>query len=320
MPPNRRFQHLPLLMRYQGDALIRGGGKKSPQTKANRVNHAAHAGTLRGAAASAAGAWQATQTLRQHDALPTAPAGMPLLLQVDPNLDLDILRDKFDFEIISEQEDGYVIVASEDLDLSRFLAMVNDFVTDTRGSATIASIHRLFDDPSEERLKRILSDALYKAWPTIQDEQNYICDVGVGGLGVKEIPKYPKRGKRDKDSDWARKEADWSRARADAYKAWDDVKRQREAEITDFVAFYNGRIINIIDNQAVDAVMLPDSFTVRIELVGKGLRDLVLTYTYLFEVVEPDDIELPQRAQRRLVRRNQTSSRFRLDQMPLPSV
>src|SRR5258705_10432174 len=109
MPPNHQFQHLPLLMRYQGTALIRGGGKQSADTKANRANYAAHAGTLRGAAGSASRSWQARQAQRQQDHLPVAPAGMPILLQADPSFDLDILREKFGFEIVSEQEDGFVI-------------------------------------------------------------------------------------------------------------------------------------------------------------------------------------------------------------------
>ena len=297
MPPNHQFQHLPLLLRYQGTALIRRGGKQSPDTKANRANYATHAGTLRVAAGSASRAWKTQQDKRQQDQLPVAPAGMPVLLQVDPDFDLDILRKKFGFEIVSEQEDGFVIIASEDLHLTELVRMINDFATDTRGSATIASIHRLFDDPTQdERLKRLLSDALYQAWPAIRDDQNYIVDLGVGGLGAMDIPDYPNRGKRDTDADWAHKEAEWTRARADAYQAWDDVKALREQEIARFIDFYQGRIINIIDDQAADAVELPDSFTVRVELTGKALRDLVLTYTYLFEVVEPEDIELPQRA------------------------
>jgi len=284
-------------MRYQGAALIHGGGKQSADTKANRTNYAAHAGALQKAAGSVSGSWQARQTQRQQDHLPVAPAGIPILLQVDPSFDLDVLRAKFGFEIVSEQEDGFVIVASEDLELTELVTMINAFATDTRGSATIASIHRLFDDPSqEERLKRILSESLYLAWPTIRDDQRYIIDVGVGGLGAMEIPDYPTRGKRDSDAEWARKEAEWARARADAYQAWDDVKARREEEIARFIGFYQGRIINIIDDQAVDAVELLDSFTVRVELVGKGLRDLVLNYTYIFEVVEPEDVELPQRA------------------------
>ena len=267
------------------------------QTKANRVNYAAHAGVLKGAAGSASGSWQTRQAQRRQDDLPVAPAGMPILLKVDPNFDLEILREKFGFEIVSEQEDGFVIVASEDLQLTELVNMINDFATNTYGSATIASIHKLFDDPSqEERLKRILSESLYQAWPTIKDDRKYVVDVGVGGLGAREIPEYPNRGKRDSDADWARKEADWAKARADAYQAWDDVKAQREEEVARFIGFYEGRIINIIDDQAVDAVELPDSFTVRVELIGKGLRDLVINYSYIFEVVEPEDIELPQRA------------------------
>jgi Subtilase family len=297
MPPNHRFQHLPLLMRYQGAALLRGGGKQALETKANRADYASHAGTLSGSASSVSGSWQARQDQREKDQLPVVPAGLPVLLKVDPGLDLDILREKFGFEIVSEQEDGYVIVASEDLKLADLLKMIKDFATDTRGSATIASIHKLFDDPTqEERLKRLLSESLLQAWPTIKDDQNYIVDVGVGGLGASDIPDVPSRGKRDSDADWARKEADWARARANAYQAWDDIKVRREDEISEFVEFYKGRIINIIDDQTVDAVVLPDSFTVRLELVGKGLRDLVMNYMYIFEVVEPDDIELPQRA------------------------
>jgi hypothetical protein len=297
MLPNQQFQHLPLLMRYHGPALLRGSGKHSAETKANRTNYAGHAGALRGAASRVSDSWQARQAQRQQDQLPVAPAGMPILLQVDPDLDLDFLREKFRFEIVSEQEDGFVIVASEDLQLTELVKMINLFAKDTYGSARIASIHRLFDDPTQdERLKRLLSESLYQAWHTIRDDQKYIVDVGVGGLGAVEIPDYPNRGKRDRDADWARKEFDWAKARANAYEAWDNIKAQREEEILGFIAFYGGRIINSIDDQSVDAVELSDSFTARVEVVGKGLRDLVLNYTYLFEVVEPEDIELPQRA------------------------
>jgi len=70
-------------------------------------------------------------------------------LQVDPGLDLDVLREKFSFEIVAEQEEGYVIVASEDIELAPFLEMVNGFAVQIYGSATVASVHRLFDDPNQ---------------------------------------------------------------------------------------------------------------------------------------------------------------------------
>lgn len=299
MPPSHSFQHLPLLRRYQGSALIRGGGKQAHQTRANRQNAAQHSGSLQGSAANFTSTWQTRQKQRNQQGLPVVPEGIPILLQVDPNLDLDVLRDKFGFEIVSEQEDGFVIVASEDLQLSAFLKMVNDFATQTYGSATVASVHRLFDDSNqEERLKRVLSERLFQQWP-LQDNVPYICDLGVVCLGTQEVPRLPTRGKRDTDAAWAHKEAAWSQARAEAYEAWDNIKSTREREITTIVTdpAYNGSLLSIIDNQATDAVELPDSFTVRVQLPGKGLRDLVLNHPYIFEVVEPDDIELPQLAQ-----------------------
>ena len=299
MPPSPKFQHLPLLLRYQGPALIRGGGKQSDQTRANRQNAVGHSGTLRSIAASVTSDWQDRQTKRIQQGLPVIPKGIPVLLQVDPSLDLDVLRDKFGFEVVSEQEDGYVIVATEDLQLSVFVGMLNDFAMKTYGSATVASIHRLFDDPSqEERLKRILSELLFQQWP-LQDNLTYICDVGIVCLGTKEIPIYPIRGKRDSDATWSHKEAAWSRDRAEAYEAWDNIKSTRESEIIAIVTApaHGGAILSIIDNQAADAVALRDSFTVRVQLPGRGLRDLVLNHPYIFEVVEPDDIQLPQRAQ-----------------------
>ena len=110
------------------------------------------------------------------------------------------MREKFAFEIVAEQEEGYVIVAAEDIQLTAFLAMVNGFSVQIRGSATIASVHRLFDDPDQtDRLRRILSDHLIAEWPHIDDQQLYIVDIGIACTGTEEIPRTPKRRKRDTD-------------------------------------------------------------------------------------------------------------------------
>jgi hypothetical protein len=300
MPLSNTFQHLPLLLRYQGPAIIYGGGNQSDQTKNNKQNAPGHSTNLRGIATSLIASSQSRRLLRRQQGLPVVPEGIPVLLQVDPSLDLDVLREKFGFEIVSEQEDGFVIVASKDLQLSEFLQKVNDFATLTRGSATVASIHRLFDDANqEERLKRILSERLFQQWP-FQDNTLYACDVGISCTGMQEIPDLPTKGKRDNDATWARKEADWSNARADTYEAWDLIKSEREQEITRIITdpSYGGVFLSgFVDGKTVDAVSIPDSFTFRMQLPGKGLRDFVLNYPYIFEVVEPDNIELPQRIQ-----------------------
>lgn len=295
MPEPHNFEHLPLLLRFEGSARLPRGGKTNPQTVANRNARQAHSATLRGAAQALSGSWRQQQALRQGQALPVIPNGIPILLQVDPGLDLDVLRERFDFEIVAEQEEGYVIVASEDIDVALFLAMLDGFSVNVHGSATIASVHRLFDDPTQaDRLGRILSERLLAEWGAIADDQEFIVDVGIACTGPQDIPTKPKRGKRDTDATWAAKELAWSQARNAAYDTWEALKIERESQIESFRAFYIGEILHNIDGAAFDAGVLPDSFTVRLRISGMGLKDFVLNYPYIFEVVEPEDIVLPQ--------------------------
>src|ERR1039458_9977288 len=293
MPGQHHFEHLPLILRELGRAKLKGGGKASPQTIANRNARQAHSASLTTSAQSLKTNWEAIKAQSAEQGVPIIPQGIPILLQVDPRLDLDVLREKFEFEIVAEQEEGYVIVAAEDIELVPFIQMVNHFAVQIHGSAKIAEVHKLFDNPAD-RLRRILSDRLLEIWPTITDTQIFIVDIGIACSGTKEIPKRPVRGKRMADADWAKREAEWSQARADAYESWDRLKQGRETEIEGFAAYYEAEIIHLVDGAPFDAAVLPDSFTVRIRISGKGLRDFVLNYPYIFEVVEPEDITLPQ--------------------------
>jgi hypothetical protein len=296
MPGEQNFEHLPLVLSYQGTARLKGGGSSSPQTRANRNARQAHSTSLANSARALTVNWQERKAQRQEEDAPVIPQGIPILLQVDPSLELDVLRDKFAFEIVAEQEEGYVIVASEDIQLTPFLEMVNGFAVQVHGSARIASIHRLFDDPNQiDRLRRILSERLFSEWAGINDAQVYVVDIGIACAGTQEIPQRPTRGKRATDADWAKREHEWSQARANAYTSWDEIRIEREDEISRFAEFYGAEILHLIDGAPFDAAVLPDSFTVRLRIVGKGLKDFVLNYPYIFEVVEPEDISLPQR-------------------------
>ena len=109
MPGAHNFEHLPLLLRYQGKARLRGSGDPSPQTLANKgAQRQAHSVALDSAAGALSANWQARKAQRQAagEASPAIPAGIPILLQIDTGLDLDALRAKFQFEIVAEQEDG----------------------------------------------------------------------------------------------------------------------------------------------------------------------------------------------------------------------
>lgn len=296
MPGPHNFEHLPLLRRYQGRAKIRGGGYRAPQTKANRLAYEAHGRTLLAAATSLSANWHAIKSQRERQNLPVIPEGVPVLLKVDPGLELDVLREKFEFEIVAEQEEGYVIVASRDIQLGPFVAMVNAFSVQVHGSATVASIHALYDDPNQtDRLRHILSERLLNEWPTINEEQPYVVDIGISCTGTQEIPPVPERRTTDSDADWAHKERVWAQEREDTYIAWDGIKASREADITRLAEFYNAEILSSIDGREFNSAILPDSFTVRLRIIGKGFKDIILNYSYIFEVVEPEDIALPQR-------------------------
>jgi len=297
MPGNHQFEHLPLLLRYQGRARLRGGGNPSPQTVANKAARATHSAALTRSATGLSTYWKNQIAERDAQGLPVLPAGKPILVQVDPDLDLDVLRDKFEFEIVAEQEEGFVLVASEDIDLAAFTKMVEAFSVKIHGSAKIAEVHKLYDDPNQtDRLQRVLSEELFATWPNIINDRIFVVDVGVACTGTIEIPDPPNRGKRDTDADWARKQSEWARLRTEAYDAWETLCSDRQAEVIDFMRSYDAEIMQLVHDDAAAVAILPDSFTMRVKIRGAGLKDLVLNYPYIFEVVEPEDIALPQYA------------------------
>jgi len=162
MPENQVFEYLPLLRRGDGAARYQQPRfLDSKQTQDNRMNRSGHIARLGGQVATLTRNWQSQQTARGQIGLPSIGDGIPLLLQIDNTLDIDDLRSFFRFEIISE-DDGFVIVASEDQTLDFFQDKLRDFVGSIDGSAGIARIHELSTDTTQEdRLKRILSEQLF---------------------------------------------------------------------------------------------------------------------------------------------------------------
>jgi len=291
MPPPHQFEHLPLLVRFRGPANIHGGGAESDRAKQNKANRAGHSGVLAGRATSASTAWKTQRTIRQTAGAPDLPNRMPLLLQIDPDLDLTFLRERVSFEIVAEQPDGYVIVATEDIDLVYFQRLLRDFASTTTGSANVAKIQQLTGPEDQDaRLRRILSEALYQLWPTLQDQTTYTVDVGIECQGNVEVEDRPERLQREADAEWAARQATWAATRTAAYMAWDDLQNRRETEVRAFVfdPANGGRITNTTSPNP--DTRFPDHFTVRVEIKGIGLRDFILNYSYIFEVTEPDEV------------------------------
>lgn len=302
MASNHDFKYLPLVLRERGPARFPPAPQpEDPTTADNRADRNAHARGLKSRCSSISANWQATQGARVQGGLPVIDAGIPLLLRIDTSLGLDELRRQFAFEIVSEQEDGFVIVASEDVDLAEFRQKLDDFVGTISGSSNVAKIHELREDlTQEERLRLILTDTLWLEWPTIADDAVYICNVSITCVGNWEVPGKPARNPRWKDETWARRENAWSTARLEAYDKWDALKDQRLRAIHGIIDHYGAKILMDVDDVNAEALALPDSFTLRLSISGKGLKDLVLSYPYIFEVAEPDEIETPQQIVRDL--------------------
>ena len=298
MPEQHQFEHLPLVRREDGPArYARPRFVESDLTKDHRSNRGAHSGSLRSQVATVSANWKTQRNARAAAGLPKIDRGIPLLLQIDPVLDIDDLRHHFRFEVISEQDDGFGIVASEDESLAYFQDKLDDFIGSIDGSAGIAMIHELRQDlTQEERLRRILTDLLFAELPLLDTDTLYIVDVSISCQGNWVLPKKPKKG-RLTDKIYAKKEAEWSQARNEAYEQWDILKDERLDTIKKFVDFYQGEITG---DAAPNSDVPPDYFELRVKLPGRGLKDMVLNHPYIFEVAEPDEIELPQAHARQL--------------------
>jgi subtilase family protein len=302
MPASHRFEHLSLVLSKSGPAFFpQARISEDPTTATNKANRSTHAAGLRGLTGNVSSNWQTQQQTRIQDGLPAIDAGIPLLLRIDTSLDLDDLRGQFQFEIVSEQEDGFVIVASEDLDLTEFRQKLTEFDGGVRGSANVAKIHELREDlTQEERLRRILTETLFQEWPTIADDSLHVYDVSITCIGNWDVPK-PFRPRKNWGAHANQRHMEGRAAEiATAYEQWDELQYQRSNQARLIVDFHDGKIVSEFHGKPTAKRAIPDYFTMRIRMSGKGYHDFVLNYPYIFAVEEPDDIETPQQIARDL--------------------
>jgi hypothetical protein len=289
---NRPFPHVELKFSTQGKASPPPGGgrKKTPQTQANLGDRWGHGNNLKGAVSGITSDWQGVLSERKKEQKPELPDAVPLILQIDPTaFDADELR-KYGIEVIAELEDGYILGASADSQFTNLRDKIEKFIKAESGGGKVPEIWDILD--GTKRPEYILSSELQKHWGEIQDEEIYTVDIGIACIGEKsQLKKYPKPEKDYKSPEnYIKAVNKWIDDSDLTYQQWDDIKSQREDEFDCFVKGYQGELINIIDGEITTHSKLPDSFSCRISISGKGLRDLVLSFPYVFEVSLPDDI------------------------------
>jgi len=286
MADNSDFKHLYLPMVRKGKPKLNGGGTLSSDTKNNRDNRAVHGLYIKRRSAELSRFWK---DRRQQSGLPVIETGIPILLEIDPSSDINFLYG-LGFEIICEIAEGFIIVATDDIDFQILNQKTDAFIANinTRCNSP-ARVYALCEDTN--RLEKVLTPELYSKWATIEDEQIYLIDIGVSCCGNIKLPNRPKRARNETEEHYAPRKQRWEKKYADAYKKWDALKIQRENTIENFIAEYAGEILQFVDGSS-GFVALPDSFSARLRINGKCLRDLVLNFAYIFEVSESEEINM----------------------------
>jgi exonuclease VII small subunit len=287
---SKQFPHVQLRLTKEGTAkTVTGGGKKpNPITANNKSDRWGHGNKLKGSVSSIVADWQSYTKERKKEKKPELPDARRIILQVDPDtFDPDKLKG-YGIEVIGDLEDGYIIGASADLELTKLEQKIEQFIQEQKGGGTVAEVWEIFE--GSQKIESILAPELLAHWDAVQDEQIYTIDLGIACIGNNiKLSDYPIQKDEETVDHYSERLNNWRNKRDSTYEEWDNLKSQREDELTKFVEVYQGQILSIIDGDTPKFIELPDSFSCRIKISGKGLKDLVFNFPYIFEVSEPDD-------------------------------
>ncbi|UUO13110.1 S8 family peptidase [Dolichospermum heterosporum] len=291
------FPHIQLTLTHKETAksLGGGGGSKETQTEINKNNRQGHGSKIKNIVSSVVDDWRTFKEEKekeeQENKQATLPDAISLILEIDPEtFDLDDLRTS-DIAIISELEDGYIIGASADTNLSELQKKIENFINNQKGGGVIAKILNVLD--KNQHPEFILSPSLLEKWDQIRDDQIYIVEVGISCLGTKtKLPEYPEQKNYKNPENYVKAINKWIEDRKLTYQEWDELASERQEDLSNFLANpkYHGEILSIVDGITPQFSRVPDSFSCLIQISGLGLKDLVFNFPYVFEVTEQENI------------------------------
>lgn len=272
MAGTKEFMHLALPVKKTGQARYPQTPVPGKQmTTQNKNNRQGHRQTIRSQAQGLSRFWQSRQDERNKQNLPTIDGGVPFLLEIEPTTDVEFLRG-LGFEVVCDLDEGFIVVSSEQTDLAVFLEKIDGFVNNVRGTGNVAKVYALHTD--DDRLKRILSEELYHQWSILDSETYYTVDISVGCAGTSSPPNLPSIRKDEAEEDYNNRVQDKIRQYQEAV---DELIMERQTQLENIVSYYNGEFLSSFIEDG-------DSFSVTLKITGAGLRDVVLNYSYIFEV------------------------------------
>lgn len=281
------FPHLSLVLRRKGQYRHPIGRfpRQTEREAANVANYASHASTLTHSVDQIRAIWAKDGETESATAT-IIESGKPLLLEIDPRFDLEDVRRLLNFEVVSEEEDGFVIVATEDLDLRRVREVIEKFGKQESGGGAAAKIYEISESSGQSRLEHIVSKSLQQRWGQIADDEDVWIVAGIScNAGV--APRITAPRKNETEAQYRERQRDET---FEAYEKWDDTRNERLRHLQEFASNYRG----FVSESTSDSVgEIPEEFSVQMRLPGIGLRDFVFNYPYLFEVNEVDQAQLP---------------------------
>lgn len=267
----------------------RAQGKSNEKTIQNLENRKDHAFELTGKLQMLSNTWKEENLNRSDTEVGRIlPKGNSALVQIEEDVDLEFLRSAFGFEIVAEYDEGFAIVATEDIELNKLTKSIKAFENNEKKSGSVAKV---YDINPHDKLQHILSEELYKKWIHIKDDTACTVDISIECTGTT-IPPQNKieKTKSETEEEFQAKKEKWEEKLTFAYQEYDKLKSEREDQLQQLVNFYKGNILQIVDNQTYNAVEFYDSFSIRVEISGKGLKDIAANYPYIFEISEAEEI------------------------------
>lgn len=174
-----KFPHLKFVQKIVGSPRFNGGGQKAPRSLDNKNNRGGHSSYLKKSTEDIRNQWFSKYELR--DNLNLAPIDsdiIPIFFKINPDeVGYDFDLKKYGIEIISEEENGYIIGASLD-GFNSLEEKIKLFLNEERGGGNVADLWEIVTG-NQWKPDLILSDYLKSNWSNIEDDKSYLVEVGI---------------------------------------------------------------------------------------------------------------------------------------------
>jgi hypothetical protein len=278
------FPHLELPVKIRGQHNAHGGGKPNPKTQANIQNRQVHGSQLSNLSGKKIAEWEEERKNRPED-LPDLPESISLFLEVDPgSFSIETLESIYGIELISEENDGFIIGASTDVSLTKLREKIDQFINQSspKYKNSAAKLWNIVEG-QQWKVEQILSDELREKWDLIEDNTEYYFDISVACYV--RISDYPEKKEGVSDEKYLESLERWNKKRESAQIKQSELEMERQTLLENFIESY-GEVTS-------GYIGYDDSFTCRIKITGAGIKDLIFNFPYLFEVTEYDGLQEP---------------------------